>query len=128
MEAIVVILFIAALVGLTWCGIKLRNHILEYYDYDIFSGVNVAMACAAIIFLIISIQVYGESKTMNLNVVVLIGVAVLIYAAMFIMHLQKVSANLAALTILYQIMLSSVIILVIIIAVLYFLGRSSKKE
>lgn len=128
MEAIVIILFIAVLAGLIWCGIKLRSHILEYYDYNIFSGVNIAMACAAIIFLIFSLHVYGESKTMTLNVVVLIGVAVLIYAAMFIMHLQKVSGNLAAVTILYQIMLSSVIILAIIIAVLYLLGRSSKKE
>lgn len=128
MEAIVIILFIAVLGGLTWCGNALREHILENYDYNIFSGVNIAMGCASIIFLIFSWYVYGESKAMTLNVVVLIGVAVLLYAAMFIMHLQKLNVSMAVLSILYQIILSSVIVFVIIIVILYFLTRSAKKD
>ena len=128
MEAAVVILFIAAIIGLIFGGIALNQNISEEYDYNIFSVANIFMACAALVILLIAVYIYNESGTMTANIVVLAVIAAFIYIALFIIDLQKTTPIFAVLSIIYQTLISSVIVFVIIIAILYFFARNSKKE
>lgn len=130
MEAAVFILVMVALIGLIWGGVALRTYIIEQYEYDVFSLGNIVIGCAALILLLSALYVYNETQTITANVLVLIGGAVLVYIAMFVINLRRSNLGLALVAVFYQLLLTSVIVLVIaifLVKVFSKLSGASKK-
>lgn len=127
MEAVAVLLIVVILIALVWGGITLKKYIQEKYGYNIFSPTNLILGCVVVILSVAAFLVYDDAKAFTLNVAVLIAVAFIIYAAIFFMNLQTLDLGLAILTTLYQILLSSVIVLIILFILFRFFGNSRKK-
>ena len=115
MTAAIVISAIVAIVFLVWVSIKIREHLIRTYNYDIFSWVQVTFSMLAIGSSVAAAMILTKEGSDPMNGFVCIGFALLILLVLGIVNARKTSIRWAALVLLIQILFGVATIVIAII-------------
>ena len=132
MEAAIVIGSLAILAAIGYGGYALWQYVRFEYDYNIFSLGNLALGVLALVGVLVGLYMgsFAAAETaaefvFTDNVIVILSVSGIILPLMFIRNAVKTTVLVAIPSILYQVILSVIIVLILFIIKSYLTGRKN---